>query len=247
MLRTRTRRSVRLLAAGAAVALTTTLVPGTASAQVRDIDSACADVITGPFTDVGAPGSELERHVSCVWAYDVALGTSDTQYTPGADLNRGQMAILIYNLLDQVFEMPDAEGLENPFPDVSGVYETAVVVLYDLGIIDGRADGSYGTLAPITRAQSTKLITLALDDAGATFPDTRPTPFNDLRGSAFVYYINSLAAIGVVQGTTATTFNPDASLTRGQMAYVLARALAVLVDDDLIDPWTELAPPIPVG
>jgi hypothetical protein len=240
MLRTRNRRSARLLAAGAAVTLAATVLPGTANAQVRDISSACEDVPSGPFTDVGAPGSVLERNVSCIFTYGVARGTSPTRYTPGANLNRGQMAMLVYNLLDQVFEMPDAEGIDNPFPDVSGVYETAVLVLWDEGIIDGRADGSYGTLAPITRAQSTKLIALALDWAEADFPEPFPTPFTDLRGSAFSSFINGLAAIGVVQGTTATTFSPNASLTRGQMAYVMARSLAVLVDDEIIDPW---APP----
>ncbi|MER3450331.1 MAG: hypothetical protein C4315_11385, partial [Chloroflexota bacterium] len=94
---------------------------------------------------------------------------------------------------------------------------------------------------PVTRAQavtaiwrlknqSDKSSTTGFVDESVLKNETRTLrgapPFTDV--VAFSYYeqaVKDLYNIGVVDGTTSTTFSPDAQVTRGQVAKLLYRAL----------------------
>ena len=54
-----------------------------------------------------------------------------------------------------------------------------------------------------------------------------PTPFTDIAGSSFKADIEWLYDSGITKGCSATLFCPDASVTRGQMAAFLDRALSL--------------------
>ena len=68
--------------------------------------------------------------------------------------------------------------------------------------------------------------------------------FTDDDDSVFEADIEWLYSVGVTQGNSATTFNPNAPVTRGQMAAFLVRALKytddgggdLFVDDDAAVP-----------
>ena len=53
-----------------------------------------------------------------------------------------------------------------------------------------------------------------------------PDVFGDDEGSTHEDAINALAATGITQGCTTTSFCPAEKVTRGQMAAFLYRALA---------------------
>ena len=70
--------------------------------------------------------------------------------------------------------------------------------------------------------------------AAARWPASSPGPsislsgpdaFGDDDGSTHEDAINALAATGITQGCTTTSFCPEEEVTRGQMASFLARAL----------------------
>ncbi len=98
------------------------------------------------------------------------------------------------------------------------------------------ANTNYCPDAEVTRGQMAAFLDRALD-----LPNG-PDAFNDDEGSVFEANINALAAAGITKGCNPPVndrFCPDASVTRGQMAAFLNRALDlpsgggdVFVDDD---------------
>jgi hypothetical protein len=71
------------------------------------------------------------------------------------------------------------------------------------------------------------------------------TPFADVPPSAwYAPYVAAAVQAGIVQGASPTAFDPDATLTREQLAVLLARALKLtraatlhFTDDAMIDGW----------
>jgi hypothetical protein len=238
----RFRRLHRLLIAGVAASLAVALVPSVANAQARPTAPACADVPPSEFTDVGVAGGQLERAVACVAAYGVTQGTTATTFSPGRTLNRGQLAIFMYRTLVLSGQVPPPAFLDaapSPFADVpSGPTDLsrATKVLFGAGVIEGAGDGRYRPNDPVTRAQSTKIVALTLAAYQIPLPPSPPNAFTD-SPATFRLWINQLAELGIVQGTGPTTFSPNASLTRGQMSYIVSRTLALLVQVGAVEPF----------
>ncbi|GLC87751.1 NHL domain-containing protein [Lysinibacillus piscis] len=89
--------------------------------------------------------------------------------------------------------------------------------------IKGYADGTFRPEASVTRAQMASMLARYLTDneipeITATFIDTATHDVKDA--------IEFVKEVGLFKGTTATTFNPNGSITRAQMATVVARWLA---------------------
>ncbi len=74
----------------------------------------------------------------------------------------------------------------------------------------------------VTREQMAAFLSRAL-----ALPATAGDYFADDGASLFEADINRLAASGITRGCTATSFCPDATITRGQMAAFLSRALSL--------------------
>lgn len=122
---------------------------------------------------------------------------------------------------------------ESAFPDVPSdhPYAQAIGVLSAQGIVSGFSNGSFGPELPVTRAQFAKMVVLALgiqpSDQGAGLPATfADVPAAD--GYPFVY-VEAAAARDIVRGSGAgpdgpVLFAPDRSVTRVQLAQMLARA-----------------------
>ena len=75
--------------------------------------------------------------------------------------------------------------------------------------------------APMTRAHAAVMIGKALQLAGSDKSQT----FSDVPSSSFaVGYINEMASRGIIKGYNNGTFLPNQTLTRGEMALLIARA-----------------------
>jgi CSLREA domain-containing protein len=88
----------------------------------------------------------------------------------------------------------------------------------------GIAPGQYGPTNPVTRAQMASFIARLIENAGGTLPAPSDQGFTDIAGNTHADRINQLAAAGVVQGTSPTTYNPAAAVRRDQMTTFLVRA-----------------------
>lgn len=108
-----------------------------------------------------------------------------------------------------------------PFTDDDGnVHEYAIVRLATAGVTTGCDATRFCPGDAVTRAQTAALLVRALQ-----LPPSSVNAFADDDGSVHEPAINALAAAGLANGCSTTQFCPGRSLTRGQMASLLARAL----------------------
>ena len=113
----------------------------------------------------------------------------------------------------------------NPFKDVekTSPYYDAIIWAADKGITTGKTADTFGINDGCTRAQ---IVTFLYRAAGS--PEVKAdtvNPFTDVSKDS-VYYNAILWAVekGITKGTTATTFDPNAVCTRGQIVTFLFRA-----------------------
>jgi hypothetical protein len=121
---------------------------------------------------------------------------------------------------------PSCEGVERlPFPDVpaSNVHHDRIGCAAGLGLVTGFPDGTFGPERRITRAQLASILARALRESGVQLP-VGEAVFVDVTDGPHAANINALAAAGVINGRTPTTFEPEAPVQRGQMMTMLVRA-----------------------
>ena len=116
-----------------------------------------------------------------------------------------------------------AEQVTNPFTDVyeSDYYYDAVLWAVANGVTNGTSATTFSPNAPVTRAQMVTFLWRAYGSPKATGSN----PFADVSADAY-YYDAVLWAVanGVTNGTSATTFSPDAPVTRSQAVTFQWRA-----------------------
>lgn len=114
-------------------------------------------------------------------------------------------------------------GSDLSFIDVpaGAYYYDAVYWAVDEGITNGTTAVTFSPDNACTRAQ---MVTFLWRAAGEPEPETSVNPFTDVSASAY-YYDAVLWAVeqGITNGTSATTFSPDATVTRGQTVTFLWR------------------------
>ena len=101
-------------------------------------------------------------------------------------------------------------------------YYGYVAALANVGYISGFEDGTFRPNAPMTRAQAAKIIDLSYK---LPLEASTDNPFKDVSNSAwYAAHIRTLVENKVTKGKTATTFEPNANVTRAQMASFVVRA-----------------------
>ena len=107
--------------------------------------------------------------------------------------------------------------------DVIGTpYEKAVYLLSALNLMRGYPDGSFLPLEPITRAEFSSVIARVL--GGEVSAKTRS--FIDVKPEHWAYNaIETVAAMGIVNGVDESMFAPDSMVTKSQVIKMLVSAL----------------------
>jgi 5'-nucleotidase / UDP-sugar diphosphatase len=178
------------------------------------------------FSDISEANFHYDNIVAMAEA-GIILGFPDGTFRPGLSITRGQMASLLAR----------AEGLEPAeppydFTDIEGTTHAGnIQALADIGVIEGRPDGTFGPGLAIRRDQMASLVGRWLG-----VEQVEDGPFTDVpAANVHRRNINALAELGVMVGVTTTTFQPAANLRRDQTASVVARALdAIAADVDFL-------------
>ena len=112
--------------------------------------------------------------------------------------------------------------------------------LYDAGVVSGTSATTFEPTANVTRAQ---FVTMIAGLAGADVSGYASGPFDDVQaGSWYAPYVNWAAASGIVSGTSATTFDPAAEISRQDMAVMLynyAQQAGVQLEQTTVTPFTD--------
>ena len=151
----------------------------------------------------------FDKEIAWLSATGITLGCDDagTLFCPQSGVRRGQMASFLVRALD-LPPGPDAFGDDN-----GTTHEDAINALAATGITEGCTSSTFCPDEEVTRGQMASFLARALD-----LPPG-PDAFGDDNGTTHEDAINALAATGITQGCTSSTFCPlQVEVTRGQMA-----------------------------
>ena len=124
------------------------------------------------FTDIGDLSTESQTAINQLADLNITQGTGDgTTYSPAGSVTRGQMALFIDRLMDQMTPYGGAKSADahtpsdvddvpkddvgSPFTDLGSATKEAfdaITALYELGVASGINDTHYGPAQSITRA-----------------------------------------------------------------------------------------------
>ena len=170
------------------------------------------------FADVKS-GSYCYDAVQWAVAKGITLGMSDGSFAPNAPCTRGQIVTFLWRAMG----CPAPKSTVNPFTDVkSGSYcYEAVLWAVEQGITKGTTATTFRPNAACTRGQAVTFLCRAVGTEG-----TGDTGFADVGANSFCAgSVKWAVENGVTKGTTATTFSPNETCTRGQIVTFLYRAM----------------------
>ena len=152
-------------------------------------------------------------------------------FGPGEPMTRAMLALALYRMAGS-----PAVSEAAPFADVppGAPYGDAVAWCYAAGVVNGMSDTEFAPDATITREQIVTMFCryaekvakadITLSDDLAAFADRETVSAWALPG------IRWAVAVGLINGTTATTISPQGTATRAQTAALVQR-LADLVGE----------------
>ena len=115
------------------------------------------------------------------------------------------------------------------FSDVDGTtHEDAIVAIAEEGIAEGFPDGTFRPRDGVSRGQMAAFLARALD-----LPPGDATDFADVGGTTHEQAIGSVAEAGIASGFPDGTFRPRETVSRGQMATMLAVGFDLEADGTL--------------
>ena len=160
------------------------------------------------------------------YAYDNGLmtGTSATTFEPNTTTTRG-MIVAILNRLEGNPTAADAG-----FADVNSGdwYADAVNWAASVGIVNGYSDTQFGPNDPITREQMAAILYNYAEYKGYDVSARADISSYDDAANVSDWAIESVQwanAMGLVNGMTDTTLDPQGNATRAQIAAILSRYL----------------------
>ena len=165
-----------------------------------------------PFRDVH-DGDYFRDTV--LWAVQrgVTKGTSATTFEPYTKCSNADILTMLWRLYSG-----EEIAISNPFNNVrsSDYYYQPALWAYQLGMV---TDKNFNWSAPCTRGTTMRFIWIAAEK----IQDSGRIPFTDVSGE-FKMPVAWAWNAGIAKGTTDTTFEPDATCTRAEIATFLYRA-----------------------
>ena len=153
------------------------------------------------------------------WAVDKGItnGLPDTMFGPYASCPRAQIVTFLWRAAGS----PEPKAMSS-FTDVpaSAYYAKAVEWAVENGITNGMTETTFAPDATCTRGQSVTFLHRALDkkvESSANFTDVKSDAF-------YADAVNWAVASDVTNGTSNTTFSPNADCTRAEIVTFLYRA-----------------------
>ncbi|MBP7056950.1 S-layer homology domain-containing protein [Candidatus Gracilibacteria bacterium] len=175
--------------------------------------------VASDFSDV--PGNhQYASAIAKLSDMGVINGYSDGTFRPDAPVSRAELVKMVYKTLDE----PTKDSLTSPFSDVASSHNLAPYILtaYNRGLVKGYSDRTFQPNRTVTRAEGSKIILKAFRKV----PEAPKLKYIDInRSSDLTNYIGYLINHNLLQAAD-QLMRPDAPLTRGATAYILANLLA---------------------
>lgn len=102
--------------------------------------------------------------------------------------------------------------------------EKAIYALVDSGVINGYPDKTFKPNNPVTRAEFSKMITLASGRFSEKDKATYVSAFWDVAAKDWYYpYVSAALKFGFITGRSETIFDPNSNITRGDLCLIVYR------------------------
>ena len=195
------------------------------------IVNSCPDTIPAAgFTDLGGLSGESKHAVDCLVLHEISQGTSTDTFSPLHSVTRWQMALFLTRQLT-VHGVSLPVAIDQSFSDIGDLpiaTKDAINRLASLGIAKGTGETTYDPGAPVSRWQMAFFLTRLLAVVGVSLETSPPSQFLDIGElpASTQLVVNQLVAAQIINGTSATTFNPHADVLRWHMALFLTRVLS---------------------
>ena len=197
------------------------------------------------FADIDGLGAE--DAINCLAYYGITTGKTADMFDPGSDVTRSQMALFLSRaakLMGVDLMGGDGDADFGDIADLDAERSNAIISLARNGILAGRSSMAFEPDAAITRAEMAVALVALLDHTPGALvmknsdgeyllgaaPGTRPDDhFADARASQPRHVDDAISAayeLGITTGTTASTFDPNGTVPRKNMASFIVRAMA---------------------
>lgn len=173
------------------------------------------------FYDV-APGAYYYDAVKWAVGAGVTKGTGNNMFSPAKSCTRAEIVTFLW----RAAKSPAPKSYSNPFTDVySGMgsdFYNAILWAVGEGITTGTTTSKFSPNDTCTRGQIVTFLHRYLKTPSGYYSN----PFKDVKSGYYCYNAVIWAyGSGVAKGSSATTFSPDATCTRGDAVTFLYRAL----------------------
>ena len=215
--------------ASAAIAFSVALAPAGAAVGFTDIIGHWAEGYVVELAEAGVVSTQN------------ADGSLRTSFRPNDSITRAEVA----KMAIETFFAGSVEDLSATFADAANPtfgdaagdawYFPYVEIAAGLGIAGGYANGNFGPADPITRAAALKMILESGDIEDAPSP---ANPFTDVTEDWQQDYVTTAYNRCIVSGKSATRFDPNAVITRAEVAKLIslgadvASGMDVCADDE---------------
>ena len=177
------------------------------------------------FTD-NPEGSQYYAPVRWMQEAGITTGYADGTYRKGKDISRGESVAFIYRYID-----PEATGGGEDFTDVSeaNVFFDEIVWAANAGVTKGYADGRFLPYDSVSRGEFAEFLFRAVQPGEGEWDES----FSDVAESHPHHEaISWLASTGVSTGYKDGTYQPNETITRGEVAALMQRYATEVADQD---------------
>lgn len=169
-----------------------------------------------PFKDISH--SIFKDYINEIYRLGITTGYTPSTYNPNGNVTRGEMAVFLYRLAGS----PNYKAPFNVFKDVTQ-YKNQILWLSAANITQGTGS-KYNPNGNVTRGQMAAFLHRMAVASGKASPSKKyDAHFIDAKKHMFSNDIGWLRTQGITTGYTPTSFKPDASISRGEMAAFLQR------------------------
>lgn len=179
-----------------------------------DIDAVCGIqtmAVTCPFVDVHFGDYFYD---AVLWAVghapQITNGTSDTTFSPGNTVTRGQAVTFLWRAVGE----PEPSSSRNPFQDVnsSDYFYQAVLWAVEKGITNGTSDTTFSPNSPVTKGQMLTFLYRTQGEPGKTGSGT--------------WYADAERWASQNDLTAGISYSTNGNCPRSDVVYYLWKALA---------------------
>ncbi len=154
---------------------------------VRGLGQNPTDYTTSSFNDVDAD-NVFFQYIEYLADHEIVSGSNGNFY-PDNNITRGEIAKVIVNALDKIWNVTCDYNQDPGFSDVNpgDTFYTHIQCLKELGITSGYSDGTYRSNDPISRAGAAKFIYLGFVQRAPRVPQESTDTLNNRYQNAPTY------------------------------------------------------------